>query len=166
MIDPAKLSAWFEAHAAPLVLYARQLDRERAADVVQDAFVALLRESSAPANVKAWLYRAVRNAAVSAVRAERARVRRHEARGAVAPAWFEARPEELIDASAAQACLEQLPAARREVIVLRIWAAMSFPEIAALTGMPVSTVFDHYRNGLGAIRAQMESSCRTRTKTT
>ena len=166
MIDPAKLSAWFDAHAARLVLYARQLSRTRAQDVVQEAFVALMQETREPANVKAWLYRAVRNAAISALRAEQARIRRHQALAGVGPTWFDGRPDDLIDAAAAQACLETLPPARREVIVLRIWSDMSFPEIGGLTGLPVSTVFDHYRHGLAAIREKMESSCHTNRKTT
>ncbi|MGB7159434.1 MAG: RNA polymerase sigma factor, partial [Tepidisphaeraceae bacterium] len=159
MIDPAKLSAWFDAHAARLVLYARQLSRPRAQDVVQEAFVALMHETREPANVKGWLYRAVRNAAISAVRAEQARVRRHAALAKSGPTWFDGRPDDLIDAAATQGCLETLPPARREVIVLRIWSEMSFPEIGELTGLPVSTVFDHYRKGLAAIREKMESSC-------
>jgi RNA polymerase sigma-70 factor (ECF subfamily) len=161
MIDPARLSTWFNAHAARLMLYARQLCGDGAADVVQDAFVSLLQEPREPDNVKAWLYRAVRNAAVSAMRSDRARARRHETLATITRSWFEARSDDLIDAAAAQQCLETLPPARREVMVLRIWSGMSFPEIAQLTGLPNSTVFDHYRNGLAAIRKQMESSCRT-----
>ena len=151
---------WFDAHVARLVLYARQLCGDRAPDVVQEAFVSLLQEPRDPDNVKAWLYRAVRNAAVSAMRSDRARVRRHEAVATLARSWFEARPDDLIDAAAAQRCMESLPPARREVIVLRIWSDMSFPEISQITGLAVSTVFDHYRNGLAVIRKQMESSCR------
>jgi RNA polymerase sigma-70 factor (ECF subfamily) len=160
MIDPARLSTWFDAHAARLVLYARQLTADGARDVVQEAFVSLLQEPREPDNVKAWLYRAVRNAAVSTMRSDRARARRHEAVATLAQGWFDARPDNLIDAAAAQRCLETLPPARREVIVLRIWSDMSFPEIAQITGLAVSTVFDHYRNGLAVIRKQMESSCR------
>ncbi len=164
MIDPAKLTGWFEAHAARLALYARQRCGDRAADVVQEAFVSLLQEPREPANVKGWLYRTVRNAAVSAIRSDRARAQRHAALATYLPTWFEAHADDSIDAVAAQACLEALPPARREVVVLRIWAEMSFPEIGRLTGLPVSTVFDHYRGGLTALREKMESSCPTNPK--
>ena len=160
MIDSDKLSAWFEAHAAPLVLYARQVTAdERAPDAVQEAFVRLMQEIREPTNVKAWLYRAVRNAAVSAARSDDARARRHAAIGRVRPAWFDPRADDVIDAAAAQAHLATLPMRIRVVVVLRVWGDMSFPEIAAVTGLPVSTAFDHYRKGLAAIRQQMESSC-------
>ena len=167
MIDPTRLSAWFAAHAAPLALYARQFARDRAGDVVQEAFVALMQEPAEPRNVKAWLFRTVRNAAVSAARSERRRERRHEALAMARPAWFEPRPEDLIDASSAQACLEALPAEQREAVVLRIWADLTFAEIAELTGLRTSTVYDHYRAGLAAIRQKMEqSSCRSKTNRT
>ena len=66
MIDPDRFSALFDAHAATLVLYARQflVDRAAAEDVVHDAFVNLLGlRGAGPSDPKAWLYRAVRNAA-------------------------------------------------------------------------------------------------------
>ena len=70
MIDPAKLALWFEAHAAVLVLYARQwLDRGRAEDVVQEAFVRLMAQRTDPNNVRAWLHATVRNAAIDEARA-------------------------------------------------------------------------------------------------
>ena len=166
MIDPARLSAWFEAHAARLVLYARQICGPRAQDVVQEAFVSLMQEAREPGNVRSWLYRAVRNGAISATRSDQARVRRHEALAKLSSGWFEPKPDDLIDAAAAQQCLEGLPPARREVIVLRIWSDLSFPEIGELTGLAVSTVFDHYRAGLAAIRKQMESTCHANRKTT
>jgi RNA polymerase sigma factor (sigma-70 family) len=167
MTDPGKLSAWFEAHAARLVLYARQLAGERAPDVVQDAFVRLMQAPREPSNVKAWLYRAVRNAAVSSARTEQARARRHERLGRQQPAWFQTSADDdndPLDAAAAQSCLAGLPAPLREVVVLRIWAGMSFAEIAETTGLPVSTVFDHYRRGLAAVRQAMEGSCHPTTK--
>ncbi len=53
MTDPAKLATWFEAHAAAMVLYARQwlADRGRAEDVVQEAFVRLAGQAGDPPNV-------------------------------------------------------------------------------------------------------------------
>lgn len=159
MIDPALFSKWFESDAARLALYARLFCNDGAADAVQDAFVSLLQEPREPANVKAWLYRAVRNAAVSTVRSDRARARRHQLLATCSPTWFAPRADDPLDAAAAQRCLEALPLARREVVVLRIWAEMTFPEIAQLTGLPVSTTFDHYREGLATMRKKMEPTC-------
>lgn len=65
---------WFDSYAGPLVLYARQwLDAQQAEDAVQEAFIDLLRQRSAPPNVRAWLYRGVRQTALSAIRAAQRR---------------------------------------------------------------------------------------------
>jgi RNA polymerase sigma factor (sigma-70 family) len=162
MLEPRLLSMFFRAHAAQLVLYARQINAAHAADAVQEAFVALMQQPREPRNVKAWLYRAVRNAALSIRRSEGRRDHRHLKLAELQQAWFEHRPENVIDAETAQAVLATLPAAQREVIVLRLWAEMGFAEVATLMGLPPSTVYDHYRDGLAALRQKMESSCHTK----
>jgi len=164
LIDSAHLAGWFDAHAAALILFARQwLERGEAEDVVQEVFVRLLGQGSAPENVKAWLFRSVRNAAIDQARRSGRRARR-ELRIAQGRAdWFEARTEDLIDASAAQAALESLSAEQREVIVMRIWGQMTLNEIAGVIGEPISTLFSRYRAGLGEIKRIMESSsCHTK----
>jgi RNA polymerase sigma factor (sigma-70 family) len=165
VIDPADVSRWFDAHAAALALFARQwfADRAAADDVVQDAFVALMNQRRAPTNVRAWLFTAVRNAAISRARGAARRVRREAEVVADRSDWFEPRVDDLIDASAARAALGSLPREQREVIVMRLWGQMTLAEIAGVTGDAVSTLFSRYRAGLVAIRQQMESSCRTKT---
>jgi len=162
-IDPAELSRWFDRYAAALVMYARQWPSgESAEDVVQDAFVRLMAQRTAPANVKAWLFRVVRNAAVSGHRSQRRRKRRERHVGSRRGAWFENRPDDLIDATRAQEVLAALPDEQREPIVLRTWCEMGFQEIADLVGAPVSTIFSRYEAGLAAMRRKLESSCKTR----
>src|SRR5712675_1916187 len=67
LIDPGQLARSFDAHAATLILFARQwLERAAAEDVVQDVFVSLMAQHRLPPdNFKAWLFKAVRNAAIS-----------------------------------------------------------------------------------------------------
>lgn len=60
----------FERHQAELHGFALQMSRDRdvAADLVQEAFLRLIRETKAgrgPDNVRAWLYRVVANLATS-----------------------------------------------------------------------------------------------------
>ena len=61
------MATWFDAHAASLILYARQwLDRSAAEDAVQEVFLRLLAlRGREPANVRAWLFASVRNEAIS-----------------------------------------------------------------------------------------------------
>src|SRR5687767_13538536 len=115
-----------------------------------------------PPNVRAWLYRAVRNAAISASRSTGRRGRRERAVAGERGAWFEPRPHDLLDAAAAQAALQQLPVTQREVVVLRLWSGLTLTGVAEVTGLPVSSVFDQYRTALAAIRKHMGAvSCKS-----
>ena len=159
-IDPAALGGWFDAHGAALVLYARQwLDRAAAEDVVQEVFVRLIAQPARqrPSNVRAWLYRATRNAAIGAARSVWRRGRREQEVARDHSEWFQPRPEDPIDARAAQDAMQSLPAAQREIILLRLWSGMTLAEISDVTGAPLSTVHDHYRKGLAGVRRIMES---------
>ena len=143
MDDPEALIGWFEAHAAGLVLYARQwLDRAAAEDAVQEAFVRLTLQPRPPDNVKAWLYRTVRNEAIAA-----------------RETFFAPSSDDALDAKAAAAALHRLPAAQREIVVLRIWGQLTLAEISRLTATPVSTVFHQYQRGLNALREMMGTPC-------
>jgi len=162
-IDPAHLSAWYDARAGSLVLYARQwVSAEAAEDVVQDVFVRMTVRREAPRDAKAWLFRAVRNGAISHLRSRGRRRRRERGWAAAQPEAFEARPEDVIDAKAAQVGLESLPPDQREAIVLRIWGGMTLQQTSAIMGQPVTTVFRKYRQGLAAIRERMASRCQTK----
>jgi RNA polymerase sigma factor (sigma-70 family) len=170
MTDPSKLAKWFEAYAAALVLYARQWvgDRARAEDVVQEVFVRLMAQPAEPPNVKAWLHASVRHAAIDEARSSDRRRRREETAAAIRPSsgWFDARPDDLIDAQAAEQALQDLPPRQREVVVLRLWSGMTLQEISQVTGLPISTAHDEYRRGLEAIRRAMETRRCTPTTTT
>lgn len=162
-MDPVNLSTWFDSHSAQLLLYARQwLPEPSAEDVVQTVFLRLMSQPRRPDDVKAWLFRAVRNAAISHLRSHRRRRRREQVVAARKRPWFRARPDDPIDAATAQAALSHLPDRLRETAVLRIWGQMTFREIAGVVGRPVSTVVRDYRAALTAVRERLESSCRTR----
>jgi RNA polymerase sigma-70 factor (ECF subfamily) len=164
VIGSSQIGGWFEAHAGALVLFARQWlpDRAAAEDVVQDVFVALMNQSRPPDHLRAWLFTAVRNAAISHVRGHHRRVGREVRVAGGRPDWFESRTEDLIDAADAQRALESLPGEQREVIVMRIWGQMTLNEISRVTGDAISTLFSRYQKGLSQIKQLMESSCQTK----
>jgi RNA polymerase sigma-70 factor (ECF subfamily) len=163
VIDPVQLGRWFDAHAGALLLFVRQwLDRAAAEDVVQDVFVSLMAQRRPPDHLKAWLFKAARNAAISRARSAGRRARREMRLAAERPDWFEPGLADLIDAAAAQEALEALAPEQREVIVMRIWARMTLAEIGEVTGEAVSTLFSRYRAGLNEIKRIMESSCQTK----
>ena len=73
-----------EAHAAGLALYARQWCAAPE-DVVQEAFLKLMALPHPPNQPVAWLYRVVRNAAISSGRSERRRRHYESTAAAVRP---------------------------------------------------------------------------------
>lgn len=161
-IEPAQLKQWYEQYGRELVLYVRGwLGAGPAEDVVQEVFIRLFQQRTAPENVRAWLYRSVRNEGVSEMRREQRR-RTHHSRLALRQAWFEPQPESRTDAEAAEQALKMLPKELREIVILRIWGRMGFREIAELTGRPVSTVHHDYKKALQTIKQRLES-CHTIT---
>lgn len=153
------LSAWYEACGAELRLYARQWhDFQTAEDIVQEAFIKLFEQRRCPDQVRAWLFRVIRNRSISVLRS---RQRRHKA-GQDYPqtrgCWFESPADERLDAQKAQAILETLPLERREIVILRIWGQMSLKEIAALICKSIPWVFREYKAALATIRVRLEQS--------
>jgi RNA polymerase sigma factor (sigma-70 family) len=155
--DPTQLSTWFATYSDRLALYARQwLDMGLAEDVVQEVFLRMASEKTTPANVPAWLFRSVRNAAITQLRA-RQRRRQHEGnRMAQGPTWFDPKPDESLDPALVQRALEGLPQEQREIVVLKIWGKMTLRDIAEIVDQPMATVYSRYRSALDCLRKTME----------
>ena len=147
-IEPETLGRLFDEHAAALLLYARQWS-DAPEDVIQEAFVRLANQRALPGRVLPWLYRVVRNGALAAHRAARRR-RHREARMAPDAAWFVA-ADDGIDARAAEALLRELDPEIRAVLVARIWAGLTFDEIARAQGCSVTTAHRRYQAGLAQL---------------
>ncbi len=144
-------------HGPALVLYARQWCHAPE-DVVQEAFLKLAALREPPRAVVSWLYRVVRNAALDAAKGARRRRRRESA--AARPArWFVEPEIDGLDAEAAVAALQRLPAEEREAIVARLWGGLSFEQIAEVAGYSASTAFRRYSAGLDALRKELGVSC-------
>lgn len=147
-----------------LTLYARQwLDAASADDAVQEALVALLCQRRPPDNPAAWLYRAVRNAAIDHGRANQRRRRREQTVALQRREMFETDGESLVDSETAENWLNRLSPEHREAVVLRIWGDLAFAEIAAIMGLGVSTVHDRYTAALRELRRLLEQKCDTKT---
>jgi RNA polymerase sigma-70 factor (ECF subfamily) len=157
-IGPETLGQLLDQHGGPLVLYARQWCR-CAEDVVQEALLRLVQEPEPPENVVGWLYRVVRNGAISASRSAARRWRREAAIAARGEPWFDASPGDRLDAAAAAEALADLPLEQREVIVARLWGGLTLQEVADLTGASTSTVHRRYELGLMALRERLGVVC-------
>src|SRR5262245_60633153 len=131
-VGPELLGRLIDSYAAALVLFARQWC-DAPEDVVQEAFLKLVAQQQIPDNPVSWLYRVVRNGAVSALRSSRRR-RRHEAAAARNPGWFMSAGGTGLDVEDATAALKALPLDQRETIVAHLWGGLTFEQIAELTG--------------------------------
>jgi RNA polymerase sigma-70 factor (ECF subfamily) len=158
VMGPDLLGRLLDEHSAALVLYARQWC-DAPEDVVQEAFVKLAAQRPAPLRVVPWLYRVVRNGAISAGRASRRR-RRYEAEAAArAAGWFVPSDAARLDGATATAALEALPADQRETVVAHLWGGLTFEQISELTGVSSSTAHRRYLAALDALRTKLRIPC-------
>jgi len=157
-IGPQLLTQLLDELGGALLLYARQWC-DSPEDIVQEAFLRLMRQKESPENVVGWLYRVVRNAAISASRSARRRSRRIAEVAQLGEPWFQVSHDERLDAAAATAALQQLPIEQRETVVARLWGGLSFKQIAELTGSSTSTAHRWYEAGLRALRERLGVVC-------
>ena len=150
-----------DTHSAPLVLYARQWC-DAPEDVVQEAFIKLVRQRRPPDDAVAWLYRVVRNGALDFAKMARRRQRRESAAARRVP-WFVESEVDGLDAKTAVAALERLVPEQREVIVARHWGGLSFEQIAVVAGCSASTAFRRYTAGVENLRDQLGVICPSRS---
>jgi RNA polymerase sigma-70 factor (ECF subfamily) len=148
--DGEALLGLYRRYSGPLYLYACALtgDRGGAEDLVQEAFVRLmstdrdrLRES-----VRPLLYAIVRNLARDQSR--RATLERGHAPAlalrAMRTDFSDPASTKRLELAVAGA-LERLPDEQREAVVLKIYAGMTFDEIAEVVGVPQGTAISRYQ---------------------
>ncbi len=162
-MGPERLGFLLDQHAAALELYARQWCAIPE-DVVQEAFLKLARQSTPPTQPLAWLYRVVRNAAISAGRSERRR-QHHEAVAAAQSSWFTEVETGRFDAARVTEVLAELPPDQREVIVAHLWGGLTFEQIAQLCETSTTTAHRRYVEGLTEIRTRLNVPCPPSTTT-
>jgi RNA polymerase sigma-70 factor (ECF subfamily) len=158
-MSPELLGQLVDDHAAALVLYARQWCAAPE-DIVQQAFLKLVTQRPPPAKPVPWLYRVVRNEAISAMRAAKRRQRHESLAAARTPAWFVPTGTTGLDIEEASRALQALPVEQRETIVAHLWGGLTFEQIAELTGATSSTTHRWYVAGLSALRERLGVTCR------
>ena len=157
-MGPEQLGRLADEHAAALILYARQWCTAPE-DVVQEAFLKLVLQKRAPERAVAWLFRVVRNGAISAGRSEWRRHRREATVAARGAMWFSPSEPPGLDGEQAAAALETLPAQQREVIVAHLWGGLTFEEIAQVMEASSSSTHRWYLAGLATLRERLGVSC-------
>lgn len=154
-----RLRAFYVEHRQQLYTYALSITRHREAaeDAIHAAFQRLLRRSEAVADLRPYVFRCVRNAALDGQR-------RAAARGD--SIFLEDDVSEPTSAPAIDTCsareldekLQALSPDEREVIVLKIYDEFTFQEIADLRGVPLPTVASWYRRGLEKLKTMLQEA--------
>jgi RNA polymerase sigma-70 factor, ECF subfamily len=151
-------AVWLERHGPALVLLARQwvASRADAEDVVQEAFVRFWRSRQRATDPAAYLYACAKHCALDWQRGRRRQSRREAAVARPEAEPLFASPLEQDERRAAiEAALAELPEDQREVLVMKIWGGLSFPQIAAALRISGNTAASRYRYALAKLRAQL-----------
>jgi RNA polymerase sigma-70 factor, ECF subfamily len=150
--------------APKLLLFARQWVHSQAdaEDVVQAAFVRFWKKHPGGGRENhPLLYSVVRTIALDTLRGEDRRVRRENQPDAPMPRdgepYFDLAVEQADLSVAVDSALRHLPDEQREVIVLKLWADLTFQQIADALGLPLNTVAARYRYALEKLRERMNT---------
>jgi len=158
LMDALRCEQLWRRHADRLLLYATTVlsDRSAAEDVLQNVFVRLM--ASPPESFDSesgYLFRAVRNEALNALRSRRLAAR-------TLPALFEEGGEDPRAAAETaergrqvEKVLMRISAEEREAVVLKIWGDLSIPEAAAVSGVTEKTFEHRYYRGLAALKEKL-----------
>ena len=152
-------ASFYLANRRALNTYALALtgDAADAQDLVQDVLVRMVRQKHRARETRAYIMRCLRNLAID-------RYRQSSSRPSETP--LEDDGLAFIDASAAadrdtieqvRAALRSLPAQRREVVVLKVYAELSFREIGEILKIPAGTAASHYARTLEELRGLLEA---------
>ncbi len=127
-----------------------------AEDSIADVFARLFRRPFVPRHLKAYVFRAVRNAAIDT---HRRRAKRFEP---LNESIFSTDTNPRDDAASREfqeqvsAALSDLPDNERETIILHLYGELTFREIAEIRSARLGTVTSWYRRGLEKLRDQLE----------
>jgi RNA polymerase sigma factor (sigma-70 family) len=159
---PEALAELIARYERPLLQYTHRLvgDSEQAKDVVQEAFLRLVKDGPRDEDhARAWLYTVCRNLAFDQRRQER-RVQTPPELSKTDPPTVTELLVKREEGVAVQQLLLQLPANQREVVRLKFQAGLSYKEIAAVTSLSVSNVGFLLHVALKTLRRHFEEERR------
>ena len=127
----------------------------RAEDAVHDAFCRLIKRNNNPVELKPYVFRAVRNAAMDELRHNPAPA---ESNGYIFDC--ETSPREAADLNETSrkiaTALLTLTEDERETVVQHLYTGLTFREIAEIRETPLGTVTSWYQRGLKKLRERLE----------
>jgi RNA polymerase sigma-70 factor (ECF subfamily) len=143
-------------HGPALLAYGTSLLGERAAaeDVLHQVFLKLLGMEKLPEDARPYLFKAVRNRCLNAMRGGRRLTSLNE--DADGAEWL-VKPAGMVEAGLdVEKAMRELPPEQREVVVMRIWGRMTLAEVAAVLEIPENTAASRYRYALAKLRGLLQ----------
>lgn len=154
-LEPLDWSDLLKKHGPSLVLYARQWTGTHAdaEEAVQNGFLRAWKAAQTSDSPLPFLYLSVRSSAIDLVRSRERRKTREQAvaKDADTVSWFESRLEATERDKVIEAALKGLPVEQREVVVMKVWGDLTFPEIGQAVGISANTAASRYRYALAKL---------------
>lgn len=154
-----QLERLFSSHQHEFFVAALSITRIRAAaeDVVYDALLAVASLQTPPKNLKAYVYRVIRNKALHQVKQRQ----RFDDSGLDLDyidqlCLTEVKAEDKIFIEQALAQIATLEHNQQQVLLLKFFADLSFKDIAQIMETPMNTVSSWYRRGLQQLQEKLD----------
>lgn len=152
--ETAAWQAWLDDEGPGLLLYARQQTRDEAdaQDIFQEALSECWHRCGHRVPDRSLVVATIRRRAIDLGRSMDSRRRREDTVARTAATWFCGEAEAADTRAFVGKAVRGLPEHLREVLVLRHWNGLSFPEIARITDVPVATATSRHRYALDRLR--------------
>ena len=163
------LSALMRRYANPLLTFLRRMtgDHHRSEELFQDVFLAVWvqrAEFAAWRPFRAWLFGIASNKCRSEVRSRQRRPLILAGEQADSVMEDGTSPQEAAVATETATIVEhavlQLPHVQRQVVVLRVWNALSYQAISQIVGCSEGTARSHMFHALNSMRLYLEPRLR------
>ena len=151
-----RVRRFYEEYRQELFTYAVAVCASRAAaeDALHEAFYRILQRPRTPENFRAYVFRAVRNAAIDEIRH---RNRETPSESIFRDTGVESDAEHQDAQDLAVRLLAILSPDERECIVLKLYNDLTFREIADIRGVSLNTAASWYRRGLEKLRTEFNA---------
>ena len=155
MVRTADIDSLFRLYYRPLCVYALHYlkDKDLIEDLVQEAFTAYWMKQAASDGIdspRAYLYTAVRNRCIDAIRRQRQDVSLDSLENEILPVEDDVAISD--DEARIWSAIDRLPAKRRRIFLMSRRDGMKYSEIAQSLGLSENTVRNQISKALEAIR--------------
>ncbi len=162
MAAPFDLERLYDDHAQALFAFLLSFIRNEAdtRDLLQELFIKLAQRPGLLEGIRderAFLLRLSHNLTIDLMRRRTTRQRHYEQMAAEPLDLFAAAPEpdESAFREALSGALGELPPEQHVVVHLKLWAGLTFEQIAELLRIPLNTAASRYRYGLDKLRQRL-----------